>query len=211
LFLADELNRATSRTQSALLEAMEEGQVTVDGVSHRLPEPFIVFATQNPVGSAGTQLLPDSQMDRFSIRLSVGYPSAEAEFEMVQNRLAGNPVDSIEQVMTCRQFIEERCKVSGVYVSGEVIRYIIALVGATRNSHDFLRGASPRATLSVTQTARAVAFLRGRDFVVPEDVAAVFEKVVTHRVSLSAEAEEAGGTVSGALRRIVRKTPAPRV
>ena len=209
-FLADELNRATSRTQSALLEAMEEGQVTVDGVSYRLPVPFFVMATQNPTGAAGTQLLPDSQMDRFTVRLSLGYPDAEAELEMVKNRLSGNPLDSIRPVLGAEDVVRMQDEVRSVYISEEILSYLIALVSATRSSGLILRGASPRATLSVTAMAKAAAYLRGRDYVVPQDVLFVYPKTVEHRLLLAPEARtpDAGTAV---LKQIAARIPAPRV
>ncbi len=209
-FLADELNRATSRTQSALLEAMEEGQVTVDGVSYRLPIPFFVMATQNPTGAAGTQLLPDSQMDRFTVRLSLGYPDAEAELEMVKNRLSGNPLDSIRPVLGAEDVVRMQDEVRSVYISEEILSYLIALVSATRSSGLILRGASPRATLSVTAMAKAAAYLRGRDYVVPQDVLFVYPKTVEHRLLLAPEARtpDAGTAV---LKQIAARIPAPRV
>lgn len=148
LFLADELNRATSRTQSALLEAMEEGQVTVDGVSHPIPQPFIVFATQNPTGAAGTQLLPDSQMDRFTVRLSIGYPAPEDERNMVLARQGVNPLQTVCQVLSRDELIAMQDEAAAVYIKTELIDYIVALIDATRKHPMILRGASPRATLS---------------------------------------------------------------
>lgn len=211
LFLADELNRATSRTQSALLEAMEEGQVTVDGVSHKLPEPFIVFATQNPTGAAGTQLLPDSQLDRFTMRLSIGYPSPEAECEMIANRLGRNPLESVRRIVTREQLLEMQREAAGVYVKDEVISYIVRLIGATRSHPLLTRGASPRATLSVTALARAIAYIYGRDFVIPDDVSMVLEHGAAHRLLLAHEAEAKGVTAESILRNIVKGVPAPKV
>ena len=157
LFLADELNRATSRTQSALLEAMEEGQVTVDGTSHPIPKPFMVMATQNPTGAAGTQLLPDSQMDRFMVRLSMGYPAPEDEVNMVLNRQNGNPLDKITPLLSRQDLIAMQDIVSSTYVKENVVRYIVDLITATRHNSNIQQGASPRATLAVTAMAKAVA------------------------------------------------------
>ena len=157
LFLADELNRATSRTQSALLEAMEEGQVTVDGISHPLPKPFVVIATQNPTGAAGTQLLPDSQMDRFTVRLSLGYPSPKDEIAMVLNRQEGNPLHKLSALMTRDNLVAMQNEVENTYIKDSVVKYVVDLIVATRNNEDILRGASPRATLAVTSMAKAVA------------------------------------------------------
>ena len=211
LLLADELNRATSRTQSALLEAMEEGQVTVDGVSHPLPQPFVVIATQNPTGAAGTQLLPDSQMDRFMVRLSLGYPDPKDEMEMVLNRQGRNPLQLISGLLTREQLIAMQDEVENTYVKDSVVKYIVDLVGATRYHEDILRGASPRATLAVTAMSKAVAQLRGRDYVIPADVREVFSQVVAHRLLLTTQAESAGKTPESILRRILETVAQPRL
>lgn len=211
LFLADELNRATSRTQSALLEAMEEGQVTVDGQSHPIPQPFCVIATQNPTGAAGTQLLPDSQLDRFTIRLSVGYPAAADELRMLQARAGGNPLDRVRQAVTRSQLVELQDRAAAVYLHDDVAAYLIDLIQATRKHPMLLRGASPRATLSVASMGRAVAFLGGRDYVLPEDVLSVLPWTVAHRLLLSPEAEAQGLTAQAILQQIRRQVPAPRL
>ena len=211
IFLADELNRATSRTQSALLEAMEEGQVTVDGVSHRIPQPFIVFATQNPTGASGTQLLPDSQMDRFTVRMSIGYPEPEDERNMVLRRQGGNPLALIRPVVTREQLAAMQDEAAAVYMKAELIDYAVSLIGATRAHPLILRGASPRATLSVTAMAKSVAYVQGRDYVVPKDVQTVFVSTVAHRLLLSPEAEAKAITPETVLEEILKRTPAPRV
>ena len=211
LFLADELNRATSRTQSALLEAMEEGQVTVDGVSHKLPQPFVVIATQNPTGAAGTQLLPDSQMDRFMIRLSLGYPSPKDEMAMVLNRQGGNPLNDLSALMTREELAQIQAAVEETYLSDSVVNYIVTLAGATRSSESLLRGASPRATLAVTAMAKAVARLRGRDYVTPGDVKEVFSHTVAHRLILSPKAEAQGKSAEQVAQEILAAVPAPRL
>ena len=211
LFLADELNRATSRTQSALLEAMEEGQVTVDGVSHVLPQPFIVIATQNPVGAAGTQLLPDSQMDRFIIRLSLGYPDPQDEVTMVMNRQEGNPLQAVRGVLPREQLCALQDTVEKTFISDSVVSYIVRLVGATRTDSEIQRGASPRATLAVAAMAKAIAQLRGRDYVVPADVREVFTQCVAHRLILTPRAQTQGVTGQQVLQRILETVPAPRL
>ena len=211
LFLADELNRATSRTQSALLEAMEEGQVTVDGVSHPMPEPFVVIATQNPVGAAGTQLLPDSQLDRFMVRLSLGYPSPKDEAAMVLNRQGGNPLLSLRPLMSREQLTVIQDTVEATFVSDSVVNYIVSLITATRKNEAILRGASPRATLAVTAMAKAVAQLRGRDYVVPGDVREVFPQTVAHRLILSPRAETQGKTGEEVLLTILDTVPVPKL
>lgn len=211
LFLADELNRATSRTQSALLEAMEEGQVTVDGISHALPQPFVVIATQNPTGAAGTSLLPDSQMDRFTVRLSLGYPSPRDEIAMVMNRQEGNPLHALVPLMTRQQLADLQHCVEETFVSETIVQYIVTLITATRQSEKLLQGASPRATLAVTAMAKAVARLRGRDYVVPGDVREVFVHTVAHRLLLSPRAEAQGLTAEQILRDILEHTDAPKL
>ncbi len=211
LFLADELNRATSRTQSALLEAMEEGQVTVDGQTHRIPKPFTVIATQNPVGAAGTQLLPDSQMDRFTIRLSMGYPAPKDERDMVLRRQDGNPLLQVRPVLTRSQLSGLQDQAAGIYVQEDLVDYIVRLIGATRNHSAILRGASPRATLSVTAMAKAIALLNNRDFVIPSDVQAVFCDTVAHRLILEPGAEARGRSARDVLEEILKAASAPRV
>ncbi len=209
LFLADELNRATSRTQSALLEAMEEGQVTVDGTSHPVPSPFIVMATQNPTGAAGTQLLPDSQMDRFAVRLSMGYPSAQCEREMIMRRQSGDPLASVSQVVTLPQLEELRGSVSAVYLKESVVDYIIALVNATRTDSRLERGGSPRATLSLTALAKANALMHGRDYVIPDDVGEIFCDGIDHRVLIHSDAQARGITVREITGQILKSVRAP--
>ena len=211
LFLADELNRATSRTQSALLEAMEEGQVTVDGISHPLPKPFVVIATQNPTGAAGTQLLPDSQMDRFTVRLSLGYPSPKDEIAMVLNRQEGNPLHKLSALMTRDNLVAMQNEVENTYIKDSVVKYVVDLIVATRNNEDILRGASPRATLAVTSMAKAVAQLRGCDYVLPSDVREVFTWTIAHRLILSPKAEGQGKTAEQILTEIISQVPAPRM
>ncbi len=211
LFLADELNRATSRTQSALLEAMEEGQVTVDGVSHPLPQPFVVIATQNPTGAAGTSLLPDSQMDRFMVRLSLGYPSPKDEAAMVLSRQGGNPLHELTPLMDAQTLVSLCDEVEATFLSDSVVSYIVALSGATRDSGDILRGASPRATLAVAAMAKAVARLRDRDYVIPGDVKEVFVATVAHRMILSPKAEAQGKTAEQVLQQILASVPAPKL
>ena len=211
LFLADELNRATSRTQAALLEAMEEGQVTVDGVSHPIPKPFVVIATQNPTGAAGTQLLPDSQMDRFTIRLSLGYPSVKDEVAMVLSRQGQDPLKTMEPLTSRQNLLAVQETVERTYVSEEIVSYVVALINATRTSDLLLRGASPRATLSVVSMAKAIAQLRGRDYVVPRDVQEVLVPTLTHRLLLSPKAEGQGLTGQQILQELMAGVPAPRI
>ena len=209
LFLADELNRATSRTQSALLEAMEEGQVTVDGVSHPVPQPFMVIATQNPAGASGTQLLPDSQMDRFMVRLSIGYPAPADELDMVRRKQGGNPLNQVEQVLDLEGLSALRAQADRVYVSDQILDYIIRLVNATRRHPMIVQGASPRASLALTAMAKAAALVLGRDYVNPEDVSLVFADVISHRLILSPRAE-ASGAFGGAAE-LLGQVPPPKI
>ena len=209
LFLADELNRATSRTQSALLEAMEEGQVTVDGVAHKLPSPFVVIATQNPTGAAGTQLLPDSQMDRFTIRRSLGYPSVAEEKAMVMNRQGKNPMNELTALLTDENLTWMQEEVAKTYINEAVVEYVVNLIDATRHNENILRGASPRATLSVTAVSKAVAQLRGRDYVTPRDVQEVFLRTIPHRLLLTPKAESSGMTAGQILKGILEQVSVP--
>lgn len=210
LFLADELNRATSRTQSALLEAMEEGQVTVDGVSHAVPQPFIVIATQNPAGASGTQLLPDSQMDRFMVRLSIGYPEAKDEVALLRRKQAGNPLDTVEAVLDKGGLMELQRQVDAVHADDEMLDYVVRLINATRSHPQIDQGASPRATLAVMSMAKAAAMVRGRDYVIAEDIRLVFADTVTHRLLLSPRAE-AGADKLSPVESILRTVSAPVV
>ena len=209
LFLADELNRATSRTQSALLEAMEEGQVTVDGISHRIPNPFVVIATQNPAGAAGTQLLPDSQMDRFMVRLSMGYPEPKDEVDMLLQRQGKNPLDAVEQVVDEATLLQLQAWVADTHVDPQVAEYVVNLIDATRRSELLLRGGSPRATLAVVAMAKAVARLRGRDYIVPRDVQEVFACTVAHRVQVAPDSRETD--TQKILQGVLEKVRAPKL
>lgn len=208
LFLADELNRATSRTQSALLEAMEEGQVTVDGKSYVLPQPFTVIATQNPAGAAGTQLLPDSQLDRFMIRLSLGYPNPADEVTMLLQRQGADPMQSVAPVLDDKTLLALQQAVAQTHVAEEIAKYVVELMDATRRSEALLRGGSPRATLAVIAMAKAVACLRGRDYVVPKDVQEVFVNTVAHRVHPAPGVQESMEELLSAL---LTKVRAPKL
>ena len=182
LFLADELNRATSRTQSALLQAMEEGKVTVDNQTYPVPQPFIVIATQNPVGAKGTQMLPDSQLDRFMLRLSLGYPSHEDEMEIVRRRQQGITADTARQVVSREDLLAMKKETEQIYVKDVVLDYIVTLCEKTRSHPGIVQGASPRASLALTALARAVAWLQDRDYVLPRDVRFVYHDCIDHRL-----------------------------
>ena len=211
LFLADELNRATSRTQSALLEAMEEGQVTVDGHSYPVPQPFTVIATQNPTGAAGTQMLPDSQMDRFMIRLSLGYPDLQDEIRMVMGRQQVNPLHSLQPLMTREALVALQNTVERTYVHEQVVTYAVRLIGATRQNAMIARGASPRATLAVIALAKSLARMRGRDYVIPEDVMEAAAHALPHRLLISATAQAQNLTAENVVRQLLATVPAPRL
>ena len=211
LFLADELNRATSRTQSALLEAMEEGQVTVDGHSYPVPQPFTVIATQNPTGAAGTQMLPDSQMDRFMIRLSLGYPDLQDEIRMVMGRQQVNPLHNLQPLMTREALVALQNVVERTYVHEQVVTYAVRLIGATRQNPMIARGASPRATLAVIALAKSLARMRGRDYVIPEDVMEAAAHALPHRLLLSATAQAQNLTAENVVRQLLATVPAPRL
>ncbi|MBR0206659.1 MAG: MoxR family ATPase [Clostridia bacterium] len=209
LFLADELNRATSRTQSALLEAMEERTVTVDGVTHPVPDPFVVIATQNPVGASGTQLLPDSQMDRFMVRLSLGYPKPSDEKEMLSRKQQGNPLDKVRCMADKGGLATMRQEAERTYVSEKILEYVIRLNNATRNHPAILQGASPRASLAVTSMAKAAAWVQGRDYVLPADVKLIYPATVAHRIILTPDAEAAGRKAEALVEEILKSVPAP--
>ena len=211
LFLADELNRATSRTQSALLEAMEEGQVTVDGISHTIPQPFIVIATQNPVGAAGTQMLPDSQMDRFMVRLALGYPDHENELSLLKRKQGKALLDLVEPVITSDELEQMRTEVDKVHVDPALLDYIVTLIGYTRLNPDLLLGASPRASIAVTSISKAAAYLQGRDYVVPGDIAPLFTDTLAHRLILRPGAENENVTAEKILSGIIKKVQTPRI
>ena len=182
LFLADELNRATSRTQAALLQAMEEGEVTVDNVTYPVPQPFMVIATQNPIGAKGTQMLPDSQLDIYMIRLSMGYPDPEAEAEMIRRKQQGISLEQVQQVISRQELIGICAEAEHTYIKDSLIDYIVKLCTATRNDSRILQGASPRAALSLTALAKAAAWIQGRDYVVPSDIRFVFADSIQHRL-----------------------------
>lgn len=209
LLLADELNRAIPRTQSALLEAMEEKQVTIDGVTEKLPAPFVVLATQNPVESESTFRLPAAQMDRFLMCLSMGYPTPEEELEML--RVVGNdiPFDAVRAVTSPEEICALQKEVQSVRVADEVTAYIVAIADATRQSADLRLGASPRATRALYRTAKALAAVSGRDFVTPDDVRELAVPVLSHRLIPSADAAMAGRFPTDILNALLAEVPVP--
>ena len=167
LLLADEINRTSSKTQAALLEVMEEGQVTVDGVTHRLPEPFVVIATQNPVGSAGTQLLPQAQLDRFMVRLQMGYPDFKSQVDILRDRQIENPLDKVVEIVSGDEVLDMQQQVQQVQVAEPILQYVTSLAMATRKQEMIRLGISPRGALAVTRMAKAHAYLQERDYVIP--------------------------------------------
>lgn len=198
LFLADEINRTSPKTQSALLEAMEEEKVTVDGVEHRLPTPFTVIATENPVGSSGTQLLPESQLDRFMVCLSMGYPAHDDAVNILKND-GSRPLLNLQEIMTAEEWQTLKERAEACYVSDEMYDYVVRLTEQTRKNVYVLLGASPRASIALLRMAKAMAVMRGRDYVVPEDVRDVYYDVFGHRVKLGTKAKAEGMTVTGVL------------
>ncbi len=181
LFMGDEINRASAKTQSALLEAMEENSVTVDGVTHRLPNPFICIATQNPAGSSGTQPLPESQLDRFMVKLSIGYPDTNEQVEMLKRHQASDPIDSLSTVTDRDSIIEIQNYLGSVKISDDILAYLVALCEATRNNPLIELGMSPRGLIALSRMVRACAVLNERDYVTPADVKEVFSDVCAHR------------------------------
>lgn len=211
LFLADEINRTSAKTQSALLEAMEEGQVTVDNISRRLPQPFTVIATQNPVGSAGTQLLPESQLDRFMMRLSIGYPSLDQEVLILKQTEGGRPVDSLRQVATLEEVLQMQAETAQVHVAEDLYRYVATLCAATRE-HPLIRlGASPRAGAALIRACRASAWMAGRDYVIPGDVHLLYYNVLEHRVMPDPQARLSDRTIHDLLAEVMESVPQPKL
>lgn len=189
VLLADEINRTAPKTQASLLEAMAEGQVTVDGAVHELPKPFFVIATQNPIEFVGTYPLPEAQMDRFMMRLSIGYPDREQEIKMAKQFLEGQTVQQVQAVCQAQDMIMMQKEAAAVTVKDAVLGYIEDIVSLTRKEERFVLGASPRAVLSMVRASQAKAFLQGRDYVKPDDVKAVAMQVLGHRLALSSEAK----------------------
>ncbi len=209
LLLGDEINRTSSKTQSALLEAMEERQVTVDGHTYPLAEPFTVIATQNRVGTAGTQTLPYAQMDRFLIRLTMGYPDHEAQMEMLRNRLEENPLNQVQPVLAAEDLLRMRQEVRRMTVRDEILDYISRLAIASRKDERIETGISPRGILFLNRTAQARAWMDGRDYVTGSDVQAVFHDVCGHRIILSRAVRTGNTTVTEVLDSLLRTVPVP--
>lgn len=211
LLLADEINRTSTKTQSALLEVMEEGQVTVDGVTRQLPNPFVVVATQNPVGSAGTQMLPESQLDRFMIRISMGYPSIDEEMRLIKERQEVNPIDYIQEIISKQELLAMQEQVRAVFVDDKVLVYLSKIIDATRNHSMISLGVSPRGTLAFVDMSKGHAFLQGRNYVLPEDVKSVAKAVLAHRLLLNGKARMSHVTAEDIVEEIVEKIQAPKL
>jgi MoxR-like ATPase len=209
IVVGDEINRASPKTQSALLESMEEGQVTVDGITYPLESPFMVIATQNPVEMEGTYPLPEAQRDRFTARISIGYPTAAAELEMIETHGSASPLDDVKPVAHAADIRDLAAAVRGVTVSDLLKQYVISLVNATRSHEDLRLGASPRATLHLLRVSRAWAALDGRDYVIPDDVQALAVPVLAHRLLPTPEALVAGQFPEQVLAGIVSRLPLP--
>jgi MoxR-like ATPase len=209
VLLADEINRASPRTQSALLEAMNESQATIDGVTHRLPAPFFVVATQNPIDFSGTYPLPEAQLDRFLLRVTIGYPSADAELRMLFSHRREPPVDAVAPTASRQEWLALQAQVREVTLSENVARYILRVVGRTRASRDLDLGVSPRGALALFRAAQARAVLLGRDYASPDDVQSLAVSVLAHRVRLSAQARHEGRSEATLVEAILRSVEVP--
>ena len=210
LFLADEINRTSPKTQSALLEVMEEGTATVDGVTRKLPEPFIVIATENPYGSSGTQMLPESQLDRFMVCLSMGYPSHADAVQILKGN-AAKPLNNVQEIMNIDELVELRRMSNDLYVKDEIYEYIVNIVEATRKLDIFSMGASPRGTIALLRMAKAMAVVDGRDYVTALDVQSVVKDTLGHRVKLSARGKAQGLDMVHAMYNVLGQVTAPRI
>jgi len=209
LLLADEINRASPKTQSALLEAMEEGNVTVDGVTYNIPEPFMVIATQNPSGYVGTYPLPEAQLDRFALKIKMGYPSEAEEMNIMRTRLNLNPINTLNTVTNIEEIKAAKSHISAIHFDEVLYKYIIELISATRKHPMLTLGASPRASVALMHMSQAYAFIRGRNYVLPDDIAALFHVSVAHRLILKQEARLSNVSADDILTDIIRKTAVP--
>ncbi|MBI5516703.1 MAG: MoxR family ATPase [Deltaproteobacteria bacterium] len=209
VLLADEINRASPRTQSALLEAMNEDQVTIDGVSHPLPRPFFVLATQNPVDYQGTYPLPEAQLDRFLLRVGVGYPPPDAELAMLYARQRSNPLDAIEAITGAEELLAMQATVREVELKEPVGRYLLAIITATRKAEALSLGVSPRGALALFRATQARAYLQGRAYATPDDVQALAVPVLAHRVQLTAQARYGGTASEAIIAELLRKISVP--
>jgi MoxR-like ATPase len=209
IVLADEINRATPKTQAALLEAMEEKQVTVDGVTHHLPAPFMVLATQNPIEYEGTFPLPEAQLDRFLLRVSLGYPATADEIAVLDRQQFRHPVETLRQVVSARELLAAQAEVRKIHVASEIKAYLVDLVTQTRKHGEVYLGASPRGSLALYRTTQARAALNGRDYVIPDDVKALAEAALAHRIIIGPAARIKDVTTRGVIREILASVPVP--
>lgn len=209
LLLADEINRTSSKTQSALLEVMEERQVTVDGHTHKLPDPFVVIATQNPVGSAGTQLLPQAQLDRFMVRLEMGYPDFASQVNILRDRQTGDPLQAVQTVCSAEELLTMQTQAQQVHMADALLEYVTKLAEASRSHPLVVLGVSPRGALAVCRMCKSRAFMAGRDYVLPDDVTDVFADVCAHRIVLSPKARISETSPSDVLAEVLRQVTRP--
>ena len=211
LFMADEINRASAKTQSALLEAMEENAVTVDGVTHRLPNPFVCIATQNPVGSIGTQPLPESQLDRFMIKMSIGYPDSTEQVEILTRHQKSEPIEGLKQIVDGDSLVEIQNYIGQINVSDDILNYMVTLCENTRNHPLIELGVSPRGLLALSRMVRACAVVSERDYVLPKDVIDVFSDVCAHRIILRPRAKLEGMTARSIIDNVLASTKVPTI
>jgi MoxR-like ATPase len=209
IVLADEINRATPKTQSALLEAMEEQQVTVEGITRPLPAPFMVLATQNPIEYEGTFPLPEAQLDRFLLRIHLGYPEPTQEATVLQRQMLRHPLEDLQAVTSARELEQVQQSVRAIHVDPQIQRYIVHIVGLTRDHPDVYLGASPRGSLAVMRASQARAMLLGRDYVIPDDVKALAPAALAHRLIMSPEARMRNATATGVVEQVLREVPVP--
>jgi MoxR-like ATPase len=209
IVLADEINRATPKTQSALLEAMEEAQVTIDGITHRLPEPFMVMATQNPIEYEGTFPLPEAQLDRFMMNIRLGYPKANDEMGILDSQQHHHPLDDLAQIMTAEELVSIQQQIRTIHVDPSIREYIVAISNATRNHNNIYLGASPRGSLALFRTSQALAAMRGRGYVIPDDVKVLAKPTLAHRIIITPAARVRAITPTAILDEILQSVPVP--
>jgi MoxR-like ATPase len=209
IVLADEINRATPKTQSALLESMEERQITVDGTTYKMPRPFLVMATQNPIEYEGTFPLPEAQLDRFLMRISLGYPQRDDEIEILERQQLAHPVDELDQVVGVDDLVQAQGAVRDIYVDRLVREYIVNIVEATRQHSEVYLGASPRGSLGLFRTAQARAALQNRDYVIPDDIKALAVAVLAHRIIVSPSARIKNVSARSVVGDVLQNIPVP--
>jgi MoxR-like ATPase len=209
IVLADEINRATPKTQSALLEAMEETQITVDGVTYRLPEPFMVMATQNPIEYEGTFPLPEAQLDRFMMNIQLGYPKVSDEMNILDAHQYHHPLDDLAQIMTAEELVQIQQQIRGIHVDPSIREYIVAIANATRSHNSIYLGASPRGSLALYRTSQALAAMHGRGYVIPDDVKLLTKPTLAHRIIVTPAARVRAITSTAVLDEILQSVPVP--